>query len=114
MQLNTKQLLGIIGVILGVLITSGTALTDIVGPGPAKTIIALAGMLNSTVSGVLMVLNSQGSTVKEVLAMPGVEKIDVNAQANKTLSTIAVDPQQDKISPTPAAMDRVTQTAKGA
>lgn len=113
MQLNTKQLLGIIGVVLGVLITSSSALTDIFGVGTAKTIIALAGMLNSTVSGVLMVLNSQGSTIKDVLAMPGVEKINVNGQANKTLSAIAVDPNQDKIGPTPAAMDVVTQTAKG-
>ncbi len=46
-----------------------------------------------------------------MLAMPGIEKINVNAAANQTLATIAMDPNVDKIAPTPSALATVTKTA---
>ncbi len=86
MQLNTKQLLGIVGAILSALIAGTSQLVDLFGPGVAKNIVSLAALLNSVLSSILVVFNSQGSTVRDVLAMPGVEKIDINGAANQTLA----------------------------
>jgi hypothetical protein len=113
MNLNGKQVIAIIVAVMSVMIGSTAQLTDLFGVNVAKTIVSVASLGTSVLSAILAVLTSQGSMIMDVKNMPGVEKIDVNAMANKTLATIAVDPQQDKISPTPAAMDKVTQTAKG-
>lgn len=112
-NLNAKQIISIAGAILGVLMISTSQLTDLFGAGTAKTVTSVAALVNTILSSVMAVITSQGSTVKEVLAMPGVDKIDVNARANPTLAAIAVDPTINNISPTVAAMDKVTATAKG-
>jgi len=112
-QLNLKQVISIIIAILGVLMISTTQLTDLFGASTAKSIASVAALLNSILGSALAVITSQGSTVRDVLAMPGVEKLDINAQANKTLAQIAVDPSVNKIAPTQEAVDAVTQTAKG-
>lgn len=114
MQLNVKQTIAIVVAVLSVLIGSTAQLTDLFGAGTAKTVVSVASLANSILSATLAVLTTQGASIRDVLAMPGVEKIDVNSQANKTLASIAVDPKQDKIAPTPAAMDAVTSIAKGA
>lgn len=111
MNLNGKQIISIIGAIVSVLMVSTAQLTDLFGPGVAKEIVSVAGLLNMTLQSVMVAITSQGSTVKDVLAMPGVDKINVNAQANATLAAIAVDPKVDRISPTPAALESVTRTA---
>jgi hypothetical protein len=43
--------------------------------------------------------------------MPGVEKIIVNKQANQTLASLAVDPNQPKIETVPADKKAVQSTA---
>jgi hypothetical protein len=111
MNLNGKQVIAIIIAILGVLIGSTAQLTDLFGASTAKTVISLAGIMNSMLSSILAVITSQAAQVKDVLAMPGVDKIEINAKANKTLATIAVDPSVDKIAPTPEAFDKVSETA---
>lgn len=113
MNLNIKQVIAIVIAVLGVLMISQSQLETLVGVAAAKNITSLSALINSVLGSVMAVLTSQGSTVKDVLNMKGVEKIDVNAQANQTLSAIAVDPMQDKISPTPAAQTAVQATAKG-
>lgn len=113
MQLNAKQIISIAGAVLGVLMISTSQLTDLFGAGTAKTVTSIAALVNTILSSVMAVITSQGSTVKDVLAMDGVEKIDVNAAANRTLASIALDPAVNKISPTPAAMTQVTKTAEG-
>jgi hypothetical protein len=112
-NLNLKQIFGVAVAVLGVLMISTSQLTDLFGPGVAKSITAVAGILNSILGATLAVITSQTGTVKDVLAMPGVEKIDVNGKANSTLAAIAVDPTVDKISPTPAAQAQVTAIAQG-
>ena len=113
MNLNAKQIISIVGAILSVLMISTAQLTDLMGPTVAKSIVSIAGLGNMVLSSVMATITSQGSTVKDVLAMPGVEKININAAANQTLAAIAVDPGVDKISPTPAAQQQVENTAKG-
>lgn len=112
-NLNLKQVISIIIAILGVLMISTTQLTDLFGAGTAKTIASVAALLNSILGSALAVITSQGSTLRDVLAMPGVEKVDVNALANRTLAQMAVDPATNKIAPTIEALDSVVKTAKG-
>lgn len=114
LNLNGKQVIGIIGALISVLMVSTAQLTELLGPTPAKTIVTIAGLINMFMQSVSVVLTSQGATVKDVLAMQGVEKISVNAQANQTLSAIAVDKTVDKIGPTADAAQAVEATAKGA
>lgn len=114
MKLTPLQIIGIVLVINGALIGSVTQLTDIFGPQVAKYIVSFASLGNSIFGGIVTLISGQGSQIKNVLAMPGVERIDVNAQANTTLAAIAVDPAVDKIAPTPAAQESVQATAKGA
>ena len=113
MNLNMKQVIAIISAVLSVLMISTAQLTDLLGAPMAKTIVTTAGLINMIMSSTNAALASQGQQIKDVLAMPGVEKINVNAQANATLAAIAVDPNVNKISPTPQAQLIVEATAKG-
>jgi hypothetical protein len=65
------------------------------------------------ITPVLFVVSGQSNLVKTVQAMPGVESIQVNSQANKTLATLAVDQAQAKVDIIPGANAAVTATAKG-
>ena len=114
MNLNGKQIISIVGAILSVLMISTAQLTDLFGSGVAKSIVSVAGLGNLVLQSIMTAITSQGSQVRDVLAMPGVEKINVNAAANKTLAEIAIDPNVDKIAPTQRDLQQVTQTAKAA
>lgn len=112
-NLTTNQIIAIIMVILGVLVGSTAQLTDLLGASTTKTIVSLASLANTMLSGIMVVLTGQVAQIKNVIAMPGVEKITVNANANQTLAQVAVDPAVNKIAPTQAAMADVTEIAKG-
>lgn len=111
MSLNRNQVLAITIAILSAMAASTAQLTDIFGPGVAKTVISSAGLLNSALSAILAVITSQSGIVRDTLAMPGVENIQINRQANQTLASIAVDPLQDKIQPTAQDAVKVNQIA---
>lgn len=111
LNLNGKQIIQIVGVIISVAMVSSAQLTDLLGPTIAKTIVTVAGLLNMTLQGITVALSTQTAQVKDVLAMPGVEKLTVNAQATQALSAIAIDPTVDKIAPTPAAQADVEKKA---
>lgn len=113
MNLNGKQLIAILIAVLSVLAASTAQLNDIFGPVAAKYIVSVAGLLTACLSTVLMVTTSQSSVVRDVAAMPGVSQITVNAQANKALAAIAMDPAADKVAASPEAAATVAQTAKG-
>lgn len=113
MNLNGKQILSIILVILGVLMASTAQLNDLFGSSNAKIIISIAGLLNAALAGVNTIISSQSSLVTDVQAMPGVEKITVNAQANKALAGLAIDPANEKIDAAPGATQAVNEAAKG-
>ena len=114
MNLNSKQILSIVMVVLGVMTASTAQLTDLFGPTTTKAVIGLAGMLNSILAGILAIFNSQSGTLKDVQSMDGVDKIIVNSKANETLATLAVDPMQTKIEASSQATSAVVATAKGA
>lgn len=113
MSLTTKQWLAIVIAILSVLMVSTTQLTDLFGQPIAKTIVSVAGLINAILGSVVAAIAGQTATVREVEAMPGVERITVNPQANQTLASLAVDPMRDKIEPAPGATAAVSDIAKG-
>lgn len=126
LNLTPMQFIGILLVINGALIGSTAQLTDLLGAHMAHIVISVASLGNSVLGGVVTMFTSQGaqtknviadpqaqeSIVKAVLNMPGVQHIDVNSNANSTLAAIAIDPNVDKIAPTPASQQQVTAIAK--
>ena len=117
--MTTVQKIGLAIGVLGFLATAGTQLTDIFAPFGSlaplivKEIVSVSGLVSGVLGIVLTFLTGQANAVKFVQAMPGIEKITVNAQANQTLAALAVAQDQDKIVPAPQAAAAVTRIAKG-
>mgnify|MGYP001599709102 CR=1 FL=1 len=111
MNLTPLQIIGIILAVNGALTGATAQLTDLFGPIVAKDIVSLASLGSAILGGIITALSGQASQVKNVLAMPGIEKVTVNAQANQVLSAMAVDRTVDKIAPTPAAQADVEKKA---
>jgi len=98
---------------LGVFATGGTQLDVIVGVTMAKVIVAICTLTSAALSVPLAILTGQGSVLRQVQAMPGVEKITVNAQANQTVAQLATNQSNPKIEATPGAQAAVSRTAAG-
>jgi len=114
LSLTPLQIIGIVLIINGALTGSVNEMTDLLGAVWAKHVVSLAVIGSGICGGLVTMFGGQGSQIKRVLAMPGVEKISVNGQANSVLATMAVDPAVDKIAPTQAALQEVSATAKAA
>lgn len=112
-DITAKQWFQIASGSISGLITGAALLNPLFGETLALKIVAGLGVLNIILSSVGTTLSGQASQIRDVLAMPGVQKIEVNEKANTTLAQIAVDPTQNKIAPTLNAQDVVIETAKG-
>lgn len=99
--------------IVGAATSAFGALNPIMTSTTALIGTVIFGFVSACLAVVATVTSSQGAQVKSVLDMPGVDKIDINAQANKTLAALAVDKTVDKIAPTQGAEAAVIATAKG-
>lgn len=113
LNIQPKQWFRIVSGFVSSMITSAALFNPIIGEKNALVVVAVLGILNLALNSVDTALSGQAQLVKDVAAMPGVEKITINEQANPTLATVAVDPTADKIAPTYQAQDVVTQTARG-
>lgn len=111
MTLTLKQWLAIFAAVLSAVAVATTQMTEIFGPTLAKSIMGAAGLLATILNTVLAIITSQTGTIKDVQSMPGVDKITVNAQANSTLASMAVDPANQKIEATPGSAAAVGRTA---
>lgn len=118
--LTNVQKIALTIAVLGFLAGAGTQLTDIFAPfgSAAPLIVKEIVSLSSFVSGILGVglsfISGQGSQIAAVQAMPGVEKIVVNAKASPTLATMAVDEANPKIEAAPLSASAVQRTAAAA
>lgn len=118
--MNTAQKLALTIGILGFIATGGTQLTDIfsplgsIGPLIVKELVSIAGFASGVLGIMLTFITGQSGQIAAVQAMPGVEKIIVNSQANATLATLAVDATQPKIETVPSALPAVQATARAA
>lgn len=113
-NLTLVQWIGIMVGLNSLLMGATPQLTVLFGTAAVPIIVAIATLGNGALGVFVTVIGGQSAQVRNVLAMPGVEKIAVNGQANAALAAMAVDPDQNKIAPTTAAMDKVTATAKAA
>lgn len=114
MNLTGKQWLAIIAAIVSALMLATTQLTEIFGPTMAKTIVSIAALANMILNSIVAALTGQANLVKDVAAMPGVERVSVNAQANATLAQVATDPNQPKVGAVaPEVRTILESTAKG-
>ena len=121
------QWVGIIILFNTTLIGGSSQLPDLfMSPVAVKAILAVATLGNGFLGGLVTMFGgqsamtqsvvsnpaSQEAIVRAVLAMPGVQHLDVNAMANAPLAKLAVDPTVDKIAPTAQAVTKVTETAR--
>ena len=115
MNLTPLQWLGIIILFNGTLIGGANFLTDLfLSAAMVKAVVAVASLGNMFLGGLVTMFSSQGAVVKQVAAMPGVEKIQVNAGANTALAQVATDPEQPKVGAiTPEVRTVLKETAKG-
>jgi hypothetical protein len=113
LNIQPKQWFQIVSGSVSGLITGAALFQQLLGQEAALMVVAGLGIVNIVISSVGTALSGQAQLVRDVAAMPGVEKITVNAQANPTLAAVAVDQTVDKVSPTRQDMDVVTQTARG-
>jgi hypothetical protein len=116
MNLTPLQIIGIILAINGALTGATAQLTDLFGAIVAKDIVSIASLGSAILGGIITSMSGQASQIKNVAAMPGVERISVNSQANTALATIAVsdDATAQKVVAIPAAEAAVTKTASAA
>ena len=114
MNITPKMWFQIVSGIISGLITGAALLQTLFGQDLTLKIVAGLGVAGIVLNSIGAAFSTQTSQIKDVLAMPGVERITVNAQANQPLAAVAIDPAVDKIAPTAAALSAVTQTAKAA
>lgn len=114
MGITRNQWFAIIGVVLSALMTSTAFLTDSFGPTLAHSIVGTAGFVNIIMNGIVVILTGQAQQVRDVSAMPGVDRIVVNTGANQTLAKVATDPEQPKVGADTDEAQKTLQTiAKG-
>lgn len=113
MNLTPAQWLAMAIGMLGVL-AAGTAQLDMMGltTAAAKAVSAGCALASAMLAVPLSIITGQSNVVKQVQAMPGIEKLVVNSQANPTLAGLAIDPAQDKIEAAPGAAPALRATAK--
>ena len=115
MNLTPLQIIGIILAINGALTGATAQLTDLFGAVVAKDIVSLASLGSAILGGIITAMSGQATMIKNVAAMPGVERISVNQSAGPALAQAATDPSQPKIGATTREVrDVLTDTAKGA
>lgn len=112
MNINLKQGLGGLVVVLSVLMISTAQLQDIFGPTMAKSIVSAASILNGISGGWLTLLTSQGNIVTDAQRVDGVE-VTVDSTADASIAKLAMDPKLDNIAPKPGQEAAVAANAKG-
>lgn len=115
MNLTSKQLFQIASVMLTSLITGAALFTTLFGPDLTPKIIAGLGLANIMVNSFGIAFSTQASLVQDVAAMPGVDRISINAQASSGVASVATDPAQSKVGGTTAAVQQIlNDKVKGA
>lgn len=110
-NLTLVQWIGIMVGLNSLLMGATPQLTVLLGAAAVPYIIAVATLANGALGVFVTVVGGQSAQVRNVLAMPGIDKVTVNGQAGTALASMAVDPTVNKIAPTPRDMDKVTAIA---
>ena len=100
MNLTGKQVLLIISAVLSALVAASAQLTDIFGPTVAKEVISVVSLSNTVLTSIMVAITGQAQLVKDVAAMPGVERVSINEKASAPLAMVATDAAQPKVGAT--------------
>lgn len=111
-NLTVHQILLIFVAVCSALSASSATLGDIFDAPTVKMIVGFSNMLNTIIASIVVALTGQAGLVKQVAAMPGVEEIKVNQEANQVLAAVAMDEKQDKVVPIPSQQDTIAKTAE--
>lgn len=87
-------------------------LTDLFGANVAHYIVSAVTFANTLLGAFMVPFTGQSAQIRQVLAMPGVENLTINRQANATLAQAAVDPTLSKIDAVEADKAKVAQIAR--
>jgi len=110
--MNINRVISIILVVLGVLVASTAQLTDLVGPGPTKTIVSLSSLIMSILSGTLGILSGATAQVRAVSRMPGIDPIHANENATPAVAAMALDPREPGITAAPGKLAAVQEASR--
>ena len=112
-NLTSAQKMTLVGIVISAFAGSAAQFTPIFGSVIATDVASVASFLGPIVNGFLFVMTGQGAQLQNVAAMPGVERVSINAQANSVIATAATDPAQPKIGPSsPDVRSTLVATAK--
>lgn len=112
-NLTPNQWFAIIIAILSALAGATAQLSDLFGAQVAHSIVTVSTLLTTIMSSVLVSLTSQSAQIRNVNAMPGVDRIVVNKDANLALAQAVADPS-NKVEAAPDAGRALAETvAKG-
>ena len=100
MGITRNQWIAIFILILSVNMGATAQLTDLFGPYAAKLVVSFSSLGSSILAGVQIILGGQGTQVKDVAAMPGVERISINASATDGIAAAALDPKLSNVGAT--------------
>jgi len=114
MNVTSKQWFQIVTSIIGGLTTGAALLQTLFGQDLTIKIVAILGIGNIIMGSVGAALSGQANLVRDVAAMPGVERVSVNATATPALASVATDPATPKVgATTPDVRAVLIATAKG-
>ena len=115
MNITSKQWFQIVSGVIGGLITGAALMQTLFGQDLTIKIVAGLGIANIILGSIGAALSGQANLVRDVAAMPGVERVSVNAQASTALAQVATDPAQSKVgASSPDVRTVLLTTAKGA
>lgn len=114
LNLTTLQKVALLMITLNALAGGSAQLTPLAGQELTTIIVSIAALANTIVGGWVFVLTGQSNIVKTVAGMAGVERVNINAEANQALAKLAVDPEQPKVGGTTSAVvQTLLSTAAG-
>lgn len=114
-SITVLQWMGILILFNTTLLGGASQLADLaLSVAAVKAILAVATLGNGFLGGLVTMFGGQGNMVKTVAAMPGVERIAVNSDANATLAAVATDKDQPKVgAASSTSRAELTEIAKG-
>ena len=115
MNLTPLQIIGIILAVNGALTGATAQLTDLFGATVAKDIVSIASLGSAVLGGIITSMSGQASQIRNVAAMPGVARVQIDTSATQAVAQVAVDPTQPKVgAASPDARATLQTIAKGA
>jgi hypothetical protein len=99
MKLTLQQQLTISAGVVGAATSAFGALNSVMTPTQALIGTVVLGFTSACLGVIGTVVSGIGSQISNVAALPGVDRISVNANATNGIAAAALDPAQSKVGP---------------